>query len=228
MTARTTASSRDQGPGPSLTPDQRTALGAVLERAREIGLLGPGPVDEHIDHALGYWLPLTDGWAGAPPAGPMSVADLGAGAGLPSLPLLCAHRELHAVLVEASQKRASFLVWAVVTLGLGERAEVWRGRAEELAHRSDRRERFDAVVARGFGPPAWTLECGAPLLRLGGRLVVSEPPAYRSYPVEGVARCGLSLVAQHHGMAVFVRDQPVDQSQPRPAKTQSRRPRFVL
>jgi 16S rRNA (guanine527-N7)-methyltransferase len=40
----------------------------------------------------------------------------------------------------------------------------------------DLRGRFVAVVARSFGPPAVTAECGAPLLEVGGRLVVSEPP----------------------------------------------------
>ena len=34
----------------------------------------------------------------------------------------------------------------------------------------------DLVVARSFGPPAVTAECGAPFLKAGGLLVVSEPP----------------------------------------------------
>ena len=38
------------------------------------------------------------------------------------------------------------------------------------------RGRFDVVVARGFGPPPATAECGAPFLRVDGRLIVSDPP----------------------------------------------------
>ena len=38
------------------------------------------------------------------------------------------------------------------------------------------RGRFSAVVARSFGKPAVTAECAAPLLKVGGRLIVSEPP----------------------------------------------------
>ena len=35
----------------------------------------------------------------------------------------------------------------------------------------------DAVVARGFGAPEATLRAAVPLLRPGGLIVVSEPPA---------------------------------------------------
>ena len=35
---------------------------------------------------------------------------------------------------------------------------------------------FDGALARSFGRPAVVAECAAPLLRVGGWLVVSEPP----------------------------------------------------
>jgi 16S rRNA (guanine527-N7)-methyltransferase len=205
------------------------ALGPVLERARQVGFLGPGPVAEHVAHALGYGDALGYGAAlaeGGLGSAPVLLADLGAGGGVPSLPLLLVHGGLRMVLVEASRKRASFLVWATVELGLAERAEVWCGRAEAFGHDPSRREWFDGVVARGFGPPASTLECGGPLLRLGGRLVVSEPPGYRRYPGPGVARCGLSLVKLAGGRAVFVRDRMVEPELPRGPKEQARRPLF--
>ena len=53
------------------------------------------------------------------------------------------------------------------------------------------------MVARGFGPPPVTAECGAPFLRVGGTLVVSEPPRRTSagrsarWPTEGVMALGL-------------------------------------
>ncbi len=197
---------------------------AVLTRARELGFLGPGPVGEQIDHALGFAGAL--GEAAAVPGA--VLADLGAGGGLPSLPLLWTMPELRAVLVEALGKRASFLVWASEELGLADRVEVWSGRAEELAQDPSRRERFDLVVARGFGPPAWTLECGGPLLRPGGHLAVSEPPEPRSYPAEGVARCGLTFEVVRSGCAVFVRNLPVAPDLPRPAARQRKKPLFEL
>lgn len=197
------------------------ALVRVLERSRALGFLGPGPVEPQVSHALLIGKALVADW---PDARHAVVADLGAGGGLPSLPLLVAHADLRMVLVDAIQKRASFLVWASVELGVGERSEVWCGRAEAFAHDQARRGRLDAVVARGFGPPSWTLECGAPLLRPGGRLVVSEPPGYRVYPDQGLGRCGLTLVAQRDGCAVFERTGDVDPSLPRPARRQERDP----
>lgn len=199
------------------------ALAQVLERSRTLGFLGPGPIDAQIAHARLFWEALADDW---PEASGASVVDLGAGGGLPSLPLLVEHPELRLVLVDAIQKRASFLVWATLELGVNERAEVWCGRAELFGHDSVRRGSFDAVVARGFGPPASTLECGAPLLRDGGRLVVSEPPGYRQYPVDGLARCGLAMVAQRAGCAVFERRGEVDPALPRSARLQERQPLF--
>ena len=198
-------------------------LRRVLERSRMLGFLGPGDVEPHIAHALSFWDALADDW---PEADGAVLADLGAGGGLPSLPLLVARPGLRVVLVDAIQKRASFLVWATVELGLADRAEVWCGRAERFGHDPARRGGFDAVVARGFGPPASTLECGAPLLRPGGRLVVSEPPGYRRYPGEGLARCGLALVGQRHGCAVFERRGEMDPALPRPMRRQQSRPLF--
>lgn len=193
----------------------------VLARSRALGFLGPGEVQPQIDHALLFWEALAAGW---PPAAGALVADLGAGGGLPSLPLLVEHPDLRMVLVDAIQKRVSFLVWATVELGVADRAEVWCGRAETFGHDGARRGRFDAVVARGFGPPPSTLECGAPLLRPGGRLVVSEPPGYRRYPAEGLARCGMAMVAQRDGCAVFERQGEVDPALPRPSRLQQRQP----
>lgn len=198
-------------------------LSRVLERSRALGFLGPGPIDAQIAHARLFWEALAADW---PDASGALAADLGAGGGLPSLPLLVGHPDIRLVLVDAIQKRASFLVWATLELGVADRADVWCGRAEVFGHEGDRRGSFDAVLARGFGPPSSTLECGAPLLRPGGRLVVSEPPGYRQYPAEGLARCGLALVAQRAGCAVFERRGDVDPALPRSARLQERRPLF--
>lgn len=197
------------------------ALAGVLDRARALGFLGPGPIEGQIAHARLFWEALAAEW---PEAGGGLVADLGAGGGLPSLPLLVDQPGLRVVLVDAIQKRVSFLVWAAVELGVAERAEAWCGRAETFGHDDERRGRFDAVMARGFGPPSSTLECGAPLLRPGGRLVLSEPPEYRAYPADGLARCGLVMVDQRAGCAVFERRGEMDPALPRSARLQARQP----
>jgi 16S rRNA (guanine527-N7)-methyltransferase len=51
---------------------------------------------------------------------------------------------------------------------------------------------MDMVVARSFGPPATVAECAAPFLRVGGVLLVSEPPgAPDRWPAPGLEQLGL-------------------------------------
>jgi 16S rRNA (guanine527-N7)-methyltransferase len=80
----------------------------------------------------------------------------------------------------------------VAELGVGERVEVREERAEDTGRSSVRGSR-DLVVARSFGPPAVVAECAAPLLRVGGRLVVSEPPEgeLARWPQAGLRPLGL-------------------------------------
>jgi 16S rRNA (guanine527-N7)-methyltransferase len=143
-----------------------SGLVAVLEEARDRGFLGPGPVAFHVEHAQAFLGALE-----AVPSG--DAVDLGSGGGVPALVLALARPDLHWVLVEVMAKRAAFLEHAVTTLGLSN-ARVRHERAEEV---TDLRGRQVVVTARSFGRPAVTAECAAPLLRVGGRLVVSEPPA---------------------------------------------------
>ena len=162
------------------------ALLAQLERSRQLGFLGPGAVDAHLRHSEAY-LGALQGITG-------TVVDLGAGGGVPGLVVAVARPDLHLVLLDAMAKRCRFLEEAVATLGL--RAEVVEGRAEEIA-RSGWRGQVDAVIARSFGPPAVTAECAAPLLRVGGRLVVSEPPEVASrWPAAELSVLGLRPTAR--------------------------------
>ncbi|MGQ0434184.1 MAG: RsmG family class I SAM-dependent methyltransferase [Microthrixaceae bacterium] len=158
------------------------ALVEQLTQARSLGFLGPGPVEDHIAHAMGFVRAL----------GQVSgtVVDLGSGGGVPGLVVGLERPDLDLVLIDATAKRCAFLESAVVALGLAH-ITVVLGRAEEVG-RSERRGTAAAVIARGFGPPAVTAECAAPLLRVGGLLVVSEPPSEEGrWPEAGAARVGL-------------------------------------
>ncbi|MGY6500772.1 MAG: RsmG family class I SAM-dependent methyltransferase [Acidimicrobiales bacterium] len=167
-------------------------LVAILDTSRDLGFLGPGPVEPHIAHASALVPVLTA--AGLDPAGEVTVLDLGSGGGLPGLVLALALPHWRFVLLDANERRTAFLNEAVVALGIDPRVEVYRARAEE-AGRSSLRGAADVVVARSFGAPAVTAECAAPVLRVGGHLFVSEPPdpAEERWPVEGLAEVGLEL-----------------------------------
>lgn len=60
-------------------------------------------------------------------------ADVGTGAGLPSIPCLIARDDLKAVLIESKEKKASFLRTAVAECGLDERASIVNRQFSEIA-----------------------------------------------------------------------------------------------
>jgi len=174
-----------------MTTSPLADLASVVRAAQQRGFVGDAPAGDAVDHARGFAAGLD--------APPERFLDLGSGGGLPGLVLLQLWPAASAVLVDANQKRCAFLRDAVEALGLDGRAEVLEGRAEALGRRSELRGGFDVVTARGFGRPAITAECGAPFLRAGGLLVVSEPPldldpadGPERWPAEGLAVCGLA------------------------------------
>jgi 16S rRNA (guanine527-N7)-methyltransferase len=162
------------------------ALDDVLARSRELGFLGPGPVSEQRAHAAAF-VDAID------PLPATRAIDLGSGGGVPGLVLATLLPTTRWVLLDAMQRRTAFLREAVEILGLGARVTVHTARAEDAGRDPAFRGTADLVVARGFGAPALTAECAAPLLAAGGLLVVSEPPGSTGgrWPDEPLARLGL-------------------------------------
>ena len=159
----------------------------VLERARRLGVLGPGPVLDHVAHAEGFVASL-----GGLAAGSL-VIDLGSGGGVPGLVIAEARPDLQIVLLDSLERRVALLAEAVVALQWQGRVRAELARAEETGRSPDWRGQADAVTARSFGPPATVSECAAPLLRQGGLLIVSEPPEETDrWPAEGLALLGLT------------------------------------
>jgi 16S rRNA (guanine527-N7)-methyltransferase len=114
------------------------------------------------------------GRAGLPDPG--RFADLGSGGGVPALVLLERWPRSEAVLIEVGARRAAFLRQSVAALGWQDRVRVLEERAEVSGQRTELRASFPLVTARSFARPAIAAECAAPLLAVGGLLVVSEPP----------------------------------------------------
>ena len=166
-------------------------LEAVLERSRALGFLGPGPVAGHIEHAAGFVRAVGD-------VHPVRVVDLGSGGGVPGLVVADAWPEATLYLLDSNERRALFLAEAAAELGLSHRVVVGHARAEVAGQDPDWRAKADVVLARSFGPPGVTAECAAPLLALGGRLVVSEPPGevVDRWPDELLAQLGLRVLSR--------------------------------
>lgn len=199
--------------------DQR--LTAILRRAHAAGFIGADDLESHIAHARAF--------ARALEGEPGRFLDLGSGGGLPGLVLGLEWPLAEGVLVDRSRRRAGLLQAAIAELELGSRVRVICGRAEELGHDPELRERFDVVTARAFASPAVTAECGAAFLKLGGRLVVSGPPGVsveERWPTERLEPVGLGeallVVVDGASFAVLAKSAPCDPRYPR--RIPSKRP----
>ena len=102
-----------------------------------------------------------------------SVADVGTGAGFPGIPLKIARPDLRFHLVDALQKRLTFLAEVVTALGLTDVAMV-HARAEDVGRDPAHRDAHDVVVARAVAGLPTLLEWCAPLVRVGGRFVAMK------------------------------------------------------
>lgn len=188
-------------------------LTEVLEEARTLGFLGPGPVGPQLRHAVAF-LGLLEAEVSA--AGPF--VDLGSGGGVPGLVLASLLPDARWVLLDSMIRRTRFLAEAVGRLGFGARVEVLTARAEDVGRDPAHRMRYQAVVARSFAAPSVLAECAAPLLKRGGTVVVSEPPATEGvegprvgrWPELELRRLGLSMDRWVAGPPAFVRLRQTD------------------
>lgn len=101
------------------------------------------------------------------------VIDIGAGAGFPGVPLKIALPEIRLTLLEATVKKTLFLQHIKDKLGLGG-VEVVTGRAEEIAHQSDYRERFDVALSRAVGELPVLAEICLPFCVAGGLCIAQK------------------------------------------------------
>lgn len=104
---------------------------------------------------------LLDSLAVQPHVTGATLADLGAGAGLPGIPLAIADPARAVTLVDSNGKKARFLRAAVRELGL-ENVRVIEDRVENVPGR------YDCITARAFASLADMLAWGGHLLAPGG------------------------------------------------------------
>ena len=163
----------------ALREDQRWALDryvSLLASWRRANLSGLKSRDDLIEVLLGDSLALVD----VPALGEAGLRwlDLGAGAGIPGIPIaIAATSRPRLTLLEATRKKCAFLSEAIVAAGLGDAATVACTRSEEYAAVSPLgggRESHDVVLARAVAPLATLVELAAPLLVPGGVLLASK------------------------------------------------------
>lgn len=121
------------------------------------------------------------------------IVDLGAGAGLPSLPLKFALPGLRFLLVESVRKKVAFCQEAIRAAGVTGIEAIW-GRGEEIGARSDHHGAYDWAVSRAVGPSADVVKLAMPFLGPGGRVLL-----YKGEPESGELQALDAFCAQKGG-----------------------------
>src|SRR5699024_41254 len=100
----------------------------------------------------------------------LTLCDVGAGAGFPSLPMLIVHPEIKVTIIDSLQKRINFLRDLVNQLGL-KNVELVHGRAEDVGRMKEYREQYDVVTARAVARMSVLSEYCLPLCKVDGLFI---------------------------------------------------------
>ncbi len=164
------------------------------------------------------------------------IADIGAGAGFPGIPLAVALPHAHVDLVESVGRKCEFMRRAISAAGI-DNARVLDARSEELAA-ADGRERYDVVTARAVGRLSTLAELASPLLREGGTLVawkgrrdddeeaqLERAAGALSMRPEQVLEVGFHAGSRHRHLHVMRKSGPTPAGLPRRPGMAKKRPR---
>ncbi len=106
---------------------------------------------------------------------PLSLIDVGTGAGFPGIPLKISRENLNVTLLDSLDKRIKFLNEVGQALKLkGIRAI--HGRAEDMGVKPEHRERYDVAVARAVAALPVLSEYCLPFVKPGGLFIAMKGP----------------------------------------------------
>ena len=146
--------------------EQQSVLLDALGEAQRIGMLGPSSLETAIHRAWAF--------VDRCPTDARTFVDLGTGGGLPGLVVAVGRPDLSGLLVDRRAKRIDLVTRLIGRLGLTDRIRVWAGDVADLP--AVMKEPWDVATCRGFGSPSYTARLASPVVRVGGVLLVSEPP----------------------------------------------------
>ncbi len=178
----------------ALLPPERAHMTLLAKWRKAMDLVGPGPLEPHFEDAALAMAALK------PPEGSEGAlwADLGSGAGFPSVALAARHPTLKVQWVESRQRRVAFLKRLIAPLP---NVEILHQRSEGLPDGV-----YAGLVSRAYKPPAGVFEDARRLLAPGGMVAlmraeqdVDAPEGFEMFHVEhyalsdGRTRCMMQL-----------------------------------
>ncbi|HGD6506973.1 TPA: 16S rRNA (guanine(527)-N(7))-methyltransferase RsmG [Streptococcus agalactiae] len=107
---------------------------------------------------------------------PLSILDIGAGAGFPSIPMKILYPEIDITIIDSLNKRINFLNILANELELSG-VHFFHGRAEDFGQDRVFRAKFDIVTARAVAKMQVLAELTIPFLKVNGRLIALKAAA---------------------------------------------------
>ncbi|HGC9979193.1 TPA: 16S rRNA (guanine(527)-N(7))-methyltransferase RsmG [Streptococcus agalactiae] len=107
---------------------------------------------------------------------PLSILDIGAGAGFPSIPMKILYPEIDITIIDSLNKRINFLNILANELELSG-VHFFHGRAEDFGQDRVFRAKFDIVTARAVAKMQILAELTIPFLKVNGRLIALKAAA---------------------------------------------------
>jgi len=166
----------------------------------------------------------------------LRLIDIGTGAGIPGIPLKILFPDMKLMLLDATAKKAAFLYHLRDKLQLNN-VEIVVGRAEEVAHQNQYREKFNIVLSRAVAPLPTLFELTLPFCAFGGSFIAQKKGAIdweisqatRAISLLGgklreVKRIELEEFTDERQLIIIDKTSPTPQSYPRRPGMPSKRP----